>query len=493
MQFNGRGILVRITMRKIYILFTMMLLAFSMQAAGQSIRDETVKIHLEVIINKGNSQLLGVGNTLEQEKQHGVVCEFGTNGSVISSYFFDIPNVSCFPNSLSVDNEGNIILSGYFAVKKDTPLRDNEGFVAKLTPEGKVIWIRTWASPNTIEGESYSEYPYPKHRYLHTSEVVMGITTDKNGGIYAVGKVGGIVIFSSYGEEGGTMADGGPGASLVNYGPDGSLHWFHIWGDSGGLGALKVAADTSGNIFVTSMEKSASFYNFVLGDGYNTEARLSNFNSSGNLQWVRQWGGSGLCTAPGLVVDDEDNIYVGGVFEGTVDFDSGAGIDEHVADGRGDSYLVKYRNSGEYCWVKTWGGPGVDDLHDICSNSRGEIYTVGNYTVSSDDEPSTSDRESGKSDYGQLLCKFDSDGNLQRTWDWKQSKHDGASEVYAIEVDNEDAVYITGDFFGNLDFDPGEGVSILEGGEKDKFSGFLCKLNSNGEFQWVRIPTLNGD
>jgi hypothetical protein len=59
----------------------------------------------------------------------------------------------------------------------------------------------------------------------------------------------------------------------------------------------------------------------------------------------------------------------------------------------------------------------------------------------------------------------------------------------AVAVDNSGNIYIYGRFWGEVDFDPGPQVFNVRGSED--FSAFLCKLDSEGRFQWVR--PISGD
>ncbi len=112
---------------------------------------------------------------------------------------------------------------------------------------------------------------------------------------------------------------------------------------------------------------------------------------------------------------------------------------------------------------------------DIALDDHGYIYMVAEspWDPESDDD----ERSSGNSGTWVILTKLDASGTEIWSCSWPGSP-------YCVATDNNGSVYIAGRFEGIVDFDPGEDRSARAASEGDMV--FLSKLESSGEFQWVR-------
>jgi hypothetical protein len=85
-----------------------------------------------------------------------------------------------------------------------------------------------------------------------------------------------------------------------------------------------------------------------------------------------------------------------------------------------------------------------------------------------------------------FILKLDSDGNF--IWAKAVDSFDDI-RVYAIAIDGNNGIVLTGVFGGAADFDPGAGTYNLSAGNNDDI--FIMKLSSNGNFAWA--GQLNGN
>lgn len=158
-----------------------------------------------------------------------------------------------------------------------------------------------------------------------------------------------------------------------------------------------------------------------------------NFGQIVNFNWVNGIGNSYEDGAAALDVDSLGNIYMIGTFKGTVDFDPGSGIYDLDAQNTtiGDAYILKLNSNGEFIWVKQFSFQP----------------TPPSFT-----------------------------GSFNR-----------------IKISGND-IYITGSFFGTVDFDPGLGVFNLTTNGNNVWDAFLLKLDLAGDFKWAQsYGGLNND
>lgn len=273
----------------------------------------------------------------------------------------------------------------------------------EVSGSGGDEWIHTW-------GGSRRDY-------------INGVSVDSNGNVYLAGRT------DSFGA-------GDKDAFLLKYSAYGNLLWQKTWGGVGDDEANCVSVDSNGNVYVTGRTKSFGAGNWVVF--------LLKYSASGNLVWQKTWGGSYTDYPYSISVDSSGNVYV-------------TGWSESFGAGGADAFLLKYSDSGNLVWQKTWGGSGRDYAHDVTVDSSGNVYLAGNTYVYG---------EGGYDDA--FLLKYSSTGNLIWQKIWGGSGFDWAHDV---SVDSNGNVYVTGSTYS------------FGAGESD---AFLLKYSSSGNLDWQK-------
>ncbi|MEC8968690.1 MAG: SBBP repeat-containing protein, partial [Bacteroidota bacterium] len=65
-----------------------------------------------------------------------------------------------------------------------------------------------------------------------------------------------------------------------------------------------------------------------------------------NLEWAKSFGGTGSDWGRSITVDASGNVYTTGFFQGTADFDPGAGTNNLTSQGSNDVFIQKLDPSG---------------------------------------------------------------------------------------------------------------------------------------------------
>jgi hypothetical protein len=390
---------------------------------------------------------------------------------------------------LAVDNQGNAYVMGYFSSTIDfdpdpgqTDLKTAVGpywrdyYLCKYDATGDYKWARTWGGPST---QTYG-----------------GVCVDDLGSVYAAGQFGypNIDFDPDPATSDVHSPVGGSDIFLSKFDTDGNYKWVRCWGGTGDDWLNHAVADVSGNVFVTGWYGSvgADFDpgsgTAILSSNGGYDPWLSKFDSSGNLQWAKGWGGLGMDLGTGNAIDSSGNVYSVGTYAGTVDFDPGAGVDNHTANGGQDAYVLKLNSSGTFQWARTWGAGGssnnYDQVQGASADNAGFVYVCGIFQgIDADFDPGSGvDNHSSNGAFDDFLSKFDSSGTFQWALTWGGSLDENA---YSCAYDGVGNVYVTGHFMSaNVDFDPGAGTDNHS--SISSADWFLSKLDSSGTFQWAR-------
>ena len=86
-------------------------------------------------------------------------------------------------------------------------------------------------------------------------------------------------------------------------------------------------------------------------------------------------------------MDASGNVYTTGYFQGTVDFDPGAGTFNLTSAGLQDIFISKLDAAGNFVWAKQLGGTLNDVGYSIALDTSGNVYTTGFFRDTVDFDP----------------------------------------------------------------------------------------------------------
>ena len=250
----------------------------------------------------------------------------------------------------------------------------------------------------------------------------------------------------------------------------------------------KIVADKLGNIYTAGtftgtidLDPGPATFTVISGDGIKNDICISKFDASGNFVWGKTFGAySDNDVMYGMTIDTTDNIHITGSFSNISDFDPGPGSFTLSAPSGGNIYILKLDQNGSFVWAKQLecvnGGFGFEISTDISGN----VYTTGmfNGAIDLDPGPGTFTISATK---GIFISSLNSSGNF--SWG-KAIPCSNLETVCSIESDRIGNVYLTGNFFNTLDFDPSASVFNLT--SMDQGDIFLLKLDPLGNFAWAK-------
>lgn len=263
--------------------------------------------------------------------------------------------------------------------------------------------------------------------------------------------------------------------------------WVKSIGASGMQRGMTLVEGPQGNIYVAGEFQGTVDFDPGPGEVYLqaivNRPFIQKLSSTGDLVWVKAIEAStgGMFS---IDVDQTGNVYMGGAFTQSGDFDPDAGTAVLNSNGQKDGFILKLDQTGAFLWAKQIGGTQYDDLNTLVLDDDANIYVTGRFDSLVDFDPGNGFYEisaAGSSD-GYVL-KLDSDGNFK----WvSQIEGLGSSMLtnQSMAIDSESNLLLTGSFFGTADLDPGVGEeNITSNGNRDVF---VLKLDVDGSLEWAR-------
>ncbi|MGI8584270.1 MAG: gliding motility-associated C-terminal domain-containing protein, partial [Chitinophagaceae bacterium] len=183
-----------------------------------------------------------------------------------------------------------------------------------------------------------------------------------------------------------------------------------------------------------------------------------------------------------ICADKSGNFAITGYFAFTADFDPSSNTYNMISDGA-DIFVAKYTATASLIWAKKFSGGDVSDLsYDIKADASDNLYLTGFFRGTADFDPGSGilNLISTGGNTSAFIVKLDANGNL--AWA-KQTSGTRSQRAFGLALDTFGNCYVTGDYEGTADFDPGANIyNLTSNGFSDIF---IMKLNTDGTFAWA--------
>jgi hypothetical protein len=170
--------------------------------------------------------------------------------------------------------------------------------------------------------------------------------------------------------------------------------WAKSVGGSESVWPRGFSLDNSGNVIITGSYRLTVDFN--PGSGVNNltsnaygDVFIEKLSPTGNFIWAKSFGGYSWDEGLSVAIDTLNNIYLTGVYYGTVDFDPGAGSHNLTAVDRMDFFIEKLDSLGRFIWAKSSGGVSEDEARAISINSSADVFVTGAFNNTVDFDPSS--------------------------------------------------------------------------------------------------------
>jgi hypothetical protein len=273
-----------------------------------------------------------------------------------------------------------------------------------------------------------------------------------------------------------------------------SCTWAKNIGSTNNDEGKDITTDASGNIYITGTYSGTADFDPSSGTSNlisqgSTDIFIAKYDANGTLIWAKSIGGTNADVSTAIAVDGSKNIYISGHFTGTADFDPEVATTANLTSlGMNDIFFAKYDSDGNYTWAKSIGGTQRDQANDITADNLGNVYITGEFNTTVDFDPGIGNASYTAGSAGSFyyedpfFAKYDSNGNY--IWAKQIGNPNSVDRAKAIAVNEFYEVYVTGEFFGVTDFNPGAGTNTLT--STGGFDVFFCQYNSDGSYNWAR-------
>lgn len=241
--------------------------------------------------------------------------------------------------------------------------------VSRLDNNGNIIWTTAvnLKNPNGLGlCSSYS------------------VASDKNGNAYIAGQFKDTVIMPNQD----TLIYNGPYNNnlVAKYDSSGNFAWVKTDATpSYGFEPqfpFYIAVDSSSNPIVTGCFSGtlSMGQNIYAGSYYYTYGIIAQYANTGNLLWSKSISGTGNNLPYNIIIDDSQNFFITGTFDGTTNFGNGV-----TGTAQGGAFVLKFDKNANTQWIaystQTVGGGGATG-YGICSDDNNNLYMVGAFSGS---------------------------------------------------------------------------------------------------------------
>jgi hypothetical protein len=411
------------------------------------------------------------------ERPYTVIAKYSATGSLVWAKSLSSSNMN-WGRDLALDAAGNLWVTGLFFAATDfdpgvgqvviTPRGGGvENYLLKLDADGNYL------TAGAFQGGLFG-----------------GVAADAAGNVYLTGQFGGAAdLDPGLGVASFTSRSTYPDAFISKLDSEGNLIWAKTFGgpvnNFNGDYGQDIAVDDQGSPYVTGVFLGTVDFDPGPGTAPRSSTETSaifttKFDTNGDFQWVAVIDSPGT-TPEDIAVDAQGNVVVTGALYATVDFDPGAGVFHLTApSGFFGAYVTKLTAAGSFQWAKQLGGlsNGGTYGYGLTLGPSGDIYSTGQFSGTGDFDPGAASftlASAGSIDV--YVSKLASDGSFVSA---RRIGGTGLDRGRSVAANDAGVVFVTGQFNGTADFDPGaDTVERTSAGSDDIF---LVKLFTSPYF-----------
>ena len=417
---------------------------------------------------------------------------------------------------------------------------NTESFILKLTPNGNFQWAQgfggvAYGISILLSGEIFIAGTY-YNNFLFNSTIYLTCNYAKNlwlmkmdtlGQFYWVEDYGGSdwdyfgsMVLSDSGniymtgtfkdytsiDGGGMWSFGEHDAFVCKITNNGSVDWVRGIGSVEDDEGYSIAIDSAENVYVSGNFEETCYFSYNSTDTLQSigakEIFLTKYSSNGNFLWARNLGGNGWDLDATIQINPYGAIYIAGEFSATADLDPGYGVFNLTSTGSVGTFLGKFPQT-----MDPLAGFSITDeaiimdqpvqfYDESLNNANSWFWDFGDGTTSTQQNPIHTYQADGSYTVSQIVSdginsdtviRDDFIGVLRppaifdEVWQIGGNNND---DVQAIAFDSIGNMYVTGNYYSQIDLDLSSGAEILNSiGSSDIY---IAKYDALGSLLWAK-------
>ncbi|MCE1201421.1 MAG: DUF6273 domain-containing protein, partial [Bacteroidia bacterium] len=384
-----------------------------------------------------------------------------------------------YVTAIAVDGEDNVYITGYFSGNADfdpgtgianlSSIGDNDIYLAKYDASGNYIYAFNLGSGSDDRG--------------------LSVAVDASGAAYITGYFRGVVDFNpNSGWNPLASNDASADIFLAKYDASGNYLFAIGMGGISFDAGTAVKLDGDGNAYLTGSFNQTVDFDYGINEANLVSSGASDifiakYDAAGNYIFAKNMGGLSNEAGNSLALSASGEIFITGYFTETADFDPGPGSALLTSNGNWDIFVARYDASGGFINAFGVGSLSSDQALNIGLDASGHVFITGEFRGMLDFDPGPDENNlisAGQTDI--FLAKFTLTGNLVFAIKMGSTNSDKGA---GLGVDASGGVYLAGDFYNTVDFDPGPGVFNLSVPVNNVMNGFIARYGSSGSLLWA--------
>lgn len=373
----------------------------------------------------------------------------------------------------------------------DTAKTPDGGFVAVVQANSddgslKNLSVKSTPAAVVIKYDKNGRLQWQKYLPSNNGIILSSVDTDSSGNIIAAGY--------SKSTDLGVQSYGDYDAVIYKLNSSGDIQWMRSFGGSKTDGFYSVSASPDGSYIAAGITFSSDGNASDAGAVGSSKAIIVKYSSSGDVIFVRSFGGNGD-TFNDVKTASDGSIYAVGAFQSGALFRS---------RGRADAGVVKLSSGGDTLWVKQYGGSGIDNFVSVTPANDGGCVIAGKSNSSDGDLASLGNAGS----FDAVVVKYNGDGSFG----WHTAVKGYFDEEFnAIEATDDGYVAVGSSCSSNRDlkavgnrggsdalvvtFSNGGSLNSIQsyGGSRDDSFGGVCVLSDGQIIACGSTYSDNGD